>query len=213
MVQVSLVAEPGQCTYHCDCQSVVTAVHEGMAQATSAKNRYAMVYIILQNSLGDTPAEKTLWMPAHGKGTDKSDGSLVYGQDREANDLADTHAKAAVETHRLQPDTIERWKLLKATTKAMAMWTARVTAEANNHALAPSRDSTASKAKGDEARRKRAPAKQLLKAAGGAGRRSVCSGGAPAQQQRQRTTITARPTQLGGKLLIKLEGKSGERSG
>ena len=41
MVQVSLVAEPGQCTYHCDCEPVVTAVPEGMTKATSAKNRYA----------------------------------------------------------------------------------------------------------------------------------------------------------------------------
>ena len=134
MVQVSLVAEPGQCTYHCDCESVVTAVREGLTQATSAKNRYARAYTILRNSLEDTPIEKTLWMPTHGKGTTKSDGSLVNGQDREANDLADTHAKAAVETHRLHPDTIVRWKLLKANTKAMAMWTPRVTAEANNHA-------------------------------------------------------------------------------
>ena len=67
-------------------------------------------------------------MPAHGKGTVKSDGSLANGQDREANDLVDGHAKEAVELHRLHPDTIKKWKELKAQTKAMAMWTARVTA-------------------------------------------------------------------------------------
>ena len=53
-----------------------------------------------------------MWVPAHGKGTVKSDGSLVNGQDREANDLADEHAKEAVETHRLHPNTIKRWELL-----------------------------------------------------------------------------------------------------
>ena len=110
MVQASLVAEHGRCAYHCDCQSVGTAVHEGMLQATFAKNRYARSYIILKNALEDTLEGRTLWMLAHGKGTVKSDGSLVNGQDREANDLADEHAKEAVETHRLHPDTIKRWK-------------------------------------------------------------------------------------------------------
>lgn len=75
-----------------------------MLQATSAKNWYARSYIILKNALGDTPADRTLWMPGHGKGTVKSDGSVVNGQDREANDLADEHAREAIETHRLHPD-------------------------------------------------------------------------------------------------------------
>ena len=60
LVQESLVAEPGQCTYHCDCESVVTAVHEGMLQATSANNRYTRSYIVFKNALEDTPAERTL---------------------------------------------------------------------------------------------------------------------------------------------------------
>ena len=97
MVQAALVATPGQCTYHCDCESVVTAIHDAMRQATSAKNRYARAYAILKPALEDTPTSSTLWMPAHGKGSIKSDGSLVSGQDREANDLADTHAEEAVE--------------------------------------------------------------------------------------------------------------------
>ena len=125
-----------------------------MNQATSATNRYARSYAILKATLDDTPKENTLWMPTHGKGTVKSDGSPVSGHDREANDLADKHAKEAVEAHRLHPDTIKRWKTLKAQTKEMAMWTARVTAEANNHSLPPFRDSTASKVKGEEARKK-----------------------------------------------------------
>ena len=48
----------------------------------------------------------------------------------------------------------------------MAMWTARVTAEANNHSLAPYRDSTASKVKGEEERRKKGTAKRHLRTAG-----------------------------------------------
>ena len=102
-----------------------------MTQATSVKTRNARAYKILKVALEDTPTEKTLWMPAHGKGTVKSDGPLVTGQDREATDVADTHAKEAVEVHRLHLDTIERWKVVKAQTKAMAMRTARVTAYAN----------------------------------------------------------------------------------
>ena len=89
------------------------------------------------------------------RGSIKSDGSLVSGQDREANDLADFHAKEAVELHRVNPDIIKGWKEVKALTMSMAMWTARVTAEANNHDLAPFRDSTASKQKGEEVKRQR----------------------------------------------------------
>ena len=175
MVQAALVAEPGKCTYHCDCQSVVTAVQDAMNQATSATNRYARSYAILKAALDDTPKENTLWMPAHGKGTVKSDGSPVSGHDREANDLADKHAKEAVEAHRLHPDTIKRWKTLKAQTKEMAMWTARVTAEANNHSLPPFRDSTASKVKGEEARKKRKLDKQNRKEGKGTTKRSWLS--------------------------------------
>ena len=51
MVQAALVAEPGKCTYHCDCESVVTAVQDAMNQATSAKNRYARSYAILKTAL------------------------------------------------------------------------------------------------------------------------------------------------------------------
>ena len=189
LVQASLLAEPGQCTFLCDCESVVTAVHEGMNQATSAKNRYARAYGILQGALDDTPAEKILWMPAHGKGTVKSDGSPVTGQDREANDIADTHAKEAVETHRLHPDTVEKWKAVRAQTKAMAMWTARVTAEANNHSLAPFRDSTASKIKGEEARRQRKLEKQ--------------QNHGDKHKEKAKRLVVARPTQLGGHLLMK----------
>ena len=106
-MQAALVAEPEQCTYFCDCESVVTAIHDGMKQATSAKNRYARAYGILKAALDDTPAEKTQWMPSHGKGSVKGDGSLVSGQEREANGLADTHAKEAVELHRLHPGEVE----------------------------------------------------------------------------------------------------------
>ena len=110
MLQAALVAEPLQCTYHCDCKSVVTAIHDAMRQATSTKQRYARAYTILKAALDDTPIEKTLWMPSHGKGSIKIDGSLVSGQGREANDLVDTHAKEAVETHRINPDIIKGWK-------------------------------------------------------------------------------------------------------
>ena len=150
MIQAALVAIPGQCTCHCDCESVVTAVHDAMQQATSAKNRYARAYAILKSALDDTPVSSTIWMPSHGKGSIKGDGSLVSGQDREANDLADTHAKEAVELHRVSPDIIKGWKEVKSQTKSMAMWTARVAVETNNHSLAPFRDITASKQKGEE---------------------------------------------------------------
>ena len=140
-----------------------------------------------------------MWMPAHGKGTVKSDGSLVNGQDSEANDLADTHAKEAVELHRLHPDTIKKWKELKAQTKSMAMWTARVTAEANNHSLPPYRDSTASKVKGDEARKKRKLDKQNRKEGNGGGKTV-------------KKVVVARPTQLGGHRLVKTDTE-GKRSG
>ena len=150
----------------------------------------------MKAALGDTPKENTLWTPAHGKGTVKSDGSPASGHDREANDLADKHAKEAVEAHRLHPDTIKRWKTLKAQTKEMAMWTARVTAEANNHSLPPFRDSTASKVKGEEARKKRKLDKQNRKEGKGTTKK----------------VVVARPTQLGGHLLTKTEAE-GKRSG
>ena len=201
MVQAALVATPGQCTYHCDCQSVVTAIHEGMLQATSAKNRYARAYAILKSALEDTPASNTIWIPAHGKGSIKGDGSLVSGQDREANGLADTHAKEAVETHRVSPDIIERWKEVKSQTKSMAMWTARVAAEANNHGLAPFRDSTASKQKGEEVKRRRKIAKNLAR----------LSATAKSKTSKPKV-IEARPPQLGGHSLRETSTQ-GVRSG
>lgn len=78
--------------------------------------------------------------------------------------------------------------MLKDQTKAIAMWTARVTTEANSHSLAPYRDSTASKARKDKERRITKLARQHLRTAG----LSVSN------TNTKQSAMVARPTQLGG---------------
>ena len=142
-------------------------------------------------------------MPSHGKGTIRGDGEPVTGQDREANEAADTHAKAAAEAHRIDPDRVEQWKVLKGHATEMAMWLARVTEEANNHSLFPHRDSTASKVKADAVRRRRKAAQQLSKVALNQTR------GMKSKSKQQ--TVVERSPMLGGHRLH--QTRAGPRSG
>ena len=91
---------------------------------------------------------------------------------------------------------------MKAQTKSMPVWTARVTAEANNHSLAPFRDSTASEQKGEEVKRKRNIAKNLAR----------LNAKAMSKTSKPAKIIEARPPQLGGHLLGSTSSQ-GVRSG
>ena len=103
-------------------------------------------------------------MPAHkpkqqvGNAT-LSDGRKLTELDRSANDQADRHAKAAVQTHRVSSVEVEGWKRAYGETITLAKWIARATHEANNQEVFPFKDSEAARWKSEEAAAQRRKAK------------------------------------------------------
>ena len=75
----------------------------------------------------------------------KSGGSLVNKQDVEANGLADSLAKRAVEYHRVPRSEVRRWAVGMKQTKARAKWIGMASYEANVMAEYPFSDSEASR--------------------------------------------------------------------
>jgi len=70
-----------------------------------------------------------------------SNGVTVTETDRDANDRADKLAQAAVETHRVEEDEVDRWFKCFSDTQAVVVWIARATQEANNQPDYPFQDS------------------------------------------------------------------------
>ena len=158
LLQASLRALPGLCTYKGDCLPCIQMVKAGLASATAASRVLARVYALLIPALEDTDHSRLLWMPAHKSAAhvgvaQLSDGTFLTADDVFANDAADTHAKAAVEKHRVTRADVACWKDATARANMRAMWLARATVLANNIPEYPFSDSEAARWRADEAKR------------------------------------------------------------
>ena len=166
LLQAAKRALPGMCRFKVDSLSTVQAVHAGMPVATSAKKIYARVYTLLFAALDDTPAEATIWMPAHKK--EHHVGKILCGngealttKDLKANEWADKLAKRAVEAHRVPSLVVKKWKDAMADARRRAMWIARATAAMNNSEQFPFKDSEAARWRSEAAAAERRKAKRL----------------------------------------------------
>ncbi len=131
LLQAAMVAEPGS-DYRLDCLPCVDAIKSGKAWATSAARPLARVFNLLFSAIDDTPPEAFVWMPSH-CGVDEvgrvriGDGTMLSEIDRISNDLADTHAKEAVEEHRVPEEIRQRVRDEARRVREIAMWLGRVT--------------------------------------------------------------------------------------
>ena len=98
--------------------------------------------MLLHQVLDDTPASSVVWMPSHCKkgqaGTvARGDGFLLTEIDIELNDVADKHAKQAVEKRRAPHRKRAGIQAHDEATVHNAMWIARATLLANEQVHPP----------------------------------------------------------------------------
>ena len=144
LLQAAMYAEPG-CTFLVDCKPCVDAVHKGPVAARSAKNPHARVHMLMHQFLEDVPAGSVIWMPSRCKKGQageivRGDGFLLTELDIEMNDVADKHAKRAVEQHRVPYRKRAEIKAHDEATIQNAMWIARSPLLANEQEHPPHRD-------------------------------------------------------------------------
>ena len=167
LFQSLLVTSPSKCRYWPDCLPVHLAVQKGISIASDPKNVLARVHGMMLTALEDTSPRVVGWMPSHLTLDDlklqmakKSDGSLVNEQDLEANGLADTLAKRAVEYHRVSRAEVRMWAEKMERTKTRAKWIGIASHAANNVEKYPFSDSEASRWRAEAAQRTRENAKK-----------------------------------------------------
>ena len=149
LTQAASRAEPG-CEYRVDCEACVKAVHRGPKWATSDRRPHARVHALMHSTLGDTPAETVVWMPAHKGEADigvarLGNGSYLSQRDVEGNAEADSLAKLAVEEHRVPKTIVTKLRKQDLLAGATAKWIAMATFEAGHQTVRPFRDSEASR--------------------------------------------------------------------
>ena len=149
LLQAATVALPGS-TFYSDCKSCVDAVKAGRTAACGPHRPLARVYGMLFTQLDDVPVESVVWMPAHtaeckvGK-TVLSNGALLTHPDRQANQRADTEAKAAARQYALSPDVIQDVQHKARVVLESAKWLGHATWLATHGQPPAPRDSEASK--------------------------------------------------------------------
>ncbi len=149
LLQAAMVAELGS-EYRLDCEPCVNAVKRGKAWATAAARPLARVFGLVFSAIDDTPPEAFARMPSH-CGLDEvgkarlSDGTLLADIDRRSNALADEHAKAAVEVHRVPLDVRREVKNAAERVRSIAMWLGRVTHLASSRPGLQRRDTEATR--------------------------------------------------------------------
>ena len=160
LFQSLLVTLPSLSKYWPDCLPVYLAVRKGPEVALDPKNVLARVHGMILTALEDAPANLVGWMPSHLAIKDldlrmamKCDWTLVGRVDLEGNKLADELAKRGVEYHRVTPSDVKVWRGQFERAKARAVWIGVATAEANDFASFPFKDSEASRWKADAAQR------------------------------------------------------------
>ena len=163
LLEAAIHAEPG-CTSMVDCKPCVDAVHKGPAAARSEKNPHARVHMLMHLALDEVPASSVIWMPSHCKkgqaGTViRGDGFLLTETNIEINDVADTHAKRAVEQHRVPSRKRAEIKAHDEATTQNALWIARATLLANDQEQPPHRDTEVFRERAIAAGRERRKAK------------------------------------------------------
>ncbi len=179
----------GTCKFLIDCKPCVTAIHRGKKWATAGNRQHARVHGLISSAVEDMPPGNFCWMPAHTRPEQvgvalKGDGTRLTADDRWGNGVADTHAKEAVEEHRVPLDVRKKIAQHDKEVKQVAAWIGLATHRANHLPEPPYRDSTASRAAAAEARR-------LRRAANG-GRQ---------KKNARPLVLEARPPALGGHVL------------
>ena len=58
------MATPGT-DFRIDCESVVDAIHKGVAWATASQRYIARVFGMMHHAVNGIPVEDFVWMPAH----------------------------------------------------------------------------------------------------------------------------------------------------
>jgi len=147
VLQALLVA-PEVGTLRIDCKAVVDLLQAGPSKAVTASRVTASVWASIFTSLDELPPRDLSWMPAHTAAADIErrrigNGSLLTAADRRGNDLADHHAKAAVEEHRVPRPIREDILAQERSVGLMARWVAQVTIDANAWGPHQLRDSEA----------------------------------------------------------------------
>ena len=167
LFQSLLVTIPPLCRYWPDCLPVHLAIQKGPQVAEDPKNVLARVHGMILTALEDASLSLIGWMPSHLTLGDldfqlavKSDGSLVNVRGLQGNKLADELAKRGVEHHRVASSDVKVWKAKVEEVRSRAMWIGTATAEANDFASFPFKDSEASRWKADAAQRSKKNAKE-----------------------------------------------------
>ncbi len=127
----------GDCRYLIDCLPCVDAIRTGAKWATAAQRRHARVHALLHAAIDEMPREFFTWMPAHSR--PEHVGVLLKGYrtpftavDRQSNEAADGHAKAAVEEHRVPLEVRRRLIRHDLEVQRVAKWIGLVAHRANH---------------------------------------------------------------------------------
>ena len=194
LLQAISMATPGACRYFVDCKPCVDSIHRGRRWATSAKRPHARVNALLHTAFDDTQAESVVWMPAHTREHDvgvrlRGDGHSLTAHNRHGNDLADGHAKVAVEEHRAPAALRAAVRSRLAEARSIAVLVARATHLASNMPDLPTRDAGTSRAAAVASRK----------------RKLIAIGGELVRRLPRR--VAARPLELGGHKLVQRGGR------
>ena len=108
----ALLQAPAVGSLRIDCKAAVGLLQSGPGRAVTANRVTASVWASIFAALDQAPPEGVAGMPAHTAAADighkrLGNGDLLTANDRRANDIADYHAKQAVEEHRA-PEAIRK---------------------------------------------------------------------------------------------------------
>ena len=150
LLQAATVSLPGS-TFYSDCKSCVDLVHAGPLVACGPKKPLARTFKLLFARLDDVPPEAVVWMPAHTAehkvGESRlSNGDLLTHPDRNANQRADTEAKAAARVYALSREVILDVQHKARVVQETAKWLGHATWLATHGEPPAPRDSEASRA-------------------------------------------------------------------
>ena len=140
LLQAMSLAVPGT-QYRSDCKPCVDLLRGPRDRAVRPGNSHARVMNLLFAANDDGSNQDVVWVPAHTTELDVGrprlgDGSLLTRTDREANDRADTLAKAQAAVHRPVPRHIrEQVTEHKRATAQLVQWVGIAAWEAGNLSL------------------------------------------------------------------------------
>jgi len=148
-----------QAVLRIDCKAVVDLLILGSSRAVRPSRLTAKAWAQIFAAAGDAPPLDVAWMPAHTSLADigrkrLSNGEMLTGIDRRANDIADHLAKAAVSEHRVPPAVRKIVQDQEKQVTEMAWWVARVTVAANSWGSQALRDSDSAPRRGGRAQKR-----------------------------------------------------------